>query len=135
MPKNGVFCLISFVTDPTLVNTAFTFYLHNFFQPVMRVAENKAISEPGQTTRVHRRYDQVQTPFDRLCATETLSPEQRAQLTALRDQTNPRQLLGRIRAQRAHIFSLPHAQPEEDQIVYGTLTQIPDPRLEHARAQ
>ena len=108
---------------------------HNLFQPVMRVAEKTIVSEPGQPTRIRRRYDDARTPFDRLLATETLSPEQRARLTALRKRTNPRQLLDQIREQLAHIFSLPLAQPGEDQIVHDTLTQIPDPRLEHAPAE
>jgi len=105
---------------------------HNLFQPVMRVVEKTVISEPGQPTRIRRRYDEPRTPFDRLLATESLSPEQRASLTALRKQTNPIQLLEQIQKQLAHIFSLPPAQPGEDQIVFDTLTQIRDPRLEHA---
>lgn len=108
---------------------------HNLFQPVMRVAEKMVVSEPGQAQRIRRRYDDARTPFDRLCSTETLSPEQRARLTALRKRTNPRQLLDQIHAQLAHIFSLPPAQPGEDQIVYDTLTQIHDPRLEHVLAE
>jgi hypothetical protein len=105
---------------------------HNLFQPVMRVAEKTVLSEPGQPTRIRRKYDDARTPFDRLLASESLSPEQRATLTALRKQTNPMQLLKQIQQQLALIFSLPSAQDGEDQIVYDTLTQIPDPRLEHA---
>jgi hypothetical protein len=105
---------------------------HNLFQPVMRVAEKTLVSEPGQPTRIRRRYDEARTPFDRLLATESLSPEQRARLTALRQQTNPIQLLKQIQEQLAYIFTLPPAQDGEDQIVYDTLTHIPDPRLEHA---
>jgi hypothetical protein len=105
---------------------------HNLFQPVMRVAEKTVVSEPGQPTRIRRRYDDARTPFDRLLATESLSPEQRAMLTALRKQTNPLQLLNQIQEQLARIFALPPAQDGEDQIVYDTLTQIPDPRLEDA---
>jgi hypothetical protein len=105
---------------------------HNLFQPVMRVAEKTIASEPGQPTRVRRRYDDARTPFDRLLATESLSPELRATLIALRKQTKPMQLLEQIKAQLALIFSLPPAQDGEDQNVYDTLTKIPDPRLEHA---
>lgn len=65
---------------------------YNFFQPVMRLTEKTTISVEGQCPRVKRRYDQARTPFDRLCATETITPERREQLEALRDQTNPRQL-------------------------------------------
>jgi hypothetical protein len=98
----------------------------------MRVAHKRVLSEPGQRTRIQRRYDAARTPFDRLCATEALSPQQRARLTALRDQTNPRLLLAEIQAQLEYIFSLPCAQPDETHIAYDTLTQIPDPRLEGA---
>jgi hypothetical protein len=108
---------------------------HNLFQPVMRVAGKIVISEPGQPTRIRRRYDDARTPFDRLLATEALSPEQRAHLSALRKQTNPIQLLDQIKRQLALIFSLPPAQDGEEQNVYDTLTQIPDPRLEHAPAE
>jgi hypothetical protein len=108
---------------------------HNFFQPVMRVAEKIVVSEPGQRTRIRRRYDDARPPFDRLCAAEAFSPEQRAQLTALRERTNPRQLLAQIEAQLAYIFSLPCAEPGETQNVYDTLCSLPDPRQEGALAR
>ena len=105
---------------------------HNLFQPVMRVAEKTIVSQPGQPTRVRRRYDDARTPLDRLLATESLAPEQRARLTTLRQQTNPIHLLKQIKDQLALIFSLPLAQDSNDQNVYDTLSKIPDPRLEHA---
>jgi hypothetical protein len=43
----------------------------------------------GQPSHITRRYDQAQTPFDRLCATGALSDAQRQELQALRDRTNP----------------------------------------------
>jgi hypothetical protein len=102
---------------------------HNFFQPVMRVVEKTVVSEPGQRTRIRRRYDDARTPFDRLCAAQAFSPERLAQLTALRERTNPRQLLAQIEAQLEYIFSLPCAEPGETQNIYDTLSHIPDPRL------
>jgi hypothetical protein len=93
----------------------------NFFQPVMRVAEKTIIAEDGQRTKIRRRYDAARPPFDRVCATEAISLERRAQLTALRDQTNPRQLLATIRELIDQIFSLPNAVPGEVQDVYDTL--------------
>jgi hypothetical protein len=93
----------------------------NFFQPVMRVAEKTVITEDGQRTKIKRRYDAARPPFDRVCATEAISHERRAQLTALRDQTNPRQLLATIRKLIDQIFSLPNAVPGEVQDVYDTL--------------
>lgn len=105
-------------------------HYHNLFQPVMRVVEKTVISLPGERTRVRRRYDDARPPFDRLCAAQALSPEQRAHLTALRERTSPGQLLAEIQAQLEYIFSLPCAQPDQDQNVYDTLTYLPDPRQE-----
>jgi hypothetical protein len=93
----------------------------NFFQPVMRVAEKTVVTVEGQRSRTKRRYDDARTPFDRVCAAHAIPDEQRAQLTALRDQTNPRQLLAEIRELIDHIFSLPNTVPGEVQNVYDTL--------------
>jgi hypothetical protein len=101
---------------------------HNLFQPVMRVVEKTIVPAPDGRTRVRRRYDDARTPFDRLRATQALSPEQLARLTALRERTNPRLLLAQIEDQLSHIFSLPCAQPDERQNVYDTLSYLPDPR-------
>jgi hypothetical protein len=101
---------------------------HNFFQPVMRVVEKKVVSEPGQRTRIRRRYDLARTPFDRLCAAKAFPPERLAQLTALREQTNPRQLRNQIQTQLDYIFSLPSAEPGDTQNVYDTLSHTHDPR-------
>ena len=94
---------------------------HNFFQPVMRVQEKIVVADTDRRTRVKRRYDQAKTPFDHLCATNAISPERRTQVTALRDQTNPRQLLAEIRALIDYTFSLPGAVPCETEDVYQTL--------------
>ena len=93
----------------------------NFFQPVMRVAEKTVIAVHGQRTKIKRRYDAARPPFDRVCATDAISPERRAQLTALRSQTSPRQLLTEIRELIDRIFSLPNAVSGEVQDVYDTL--------------
>ena len=100
----------------------------NFFQPVMRVAEKTVIAEDGQRTKIKRRYDAARPPFDRVCATEAISHERRTQLTALRDQTNPRQLLATIRELIDLIFSLPNAVPGEVQNVYDTFEYKDDPK-------
>jgi hypothetical protein len=95
---------------------------HNFFQPVMRVKEKIIIAEQGQRTHTRRRYDEAQTPFDRVCAAGALSSERRTQLEALRDQTNPRKLLAEIRQTLDLIFSLPGAVPGRTENVYDTLS-------------
>jgi IS30 family transposase len=108
---------------------------HNFFLPVMRVAEKQVLSEEGQPTRIRRRYDCARPPLDRLCETNALSTEQQERLLALRRQTNPRQLLAQIRQQLDYIYSLPNAREGEPQVVYDTLSEIPDPRPQAAQAR
>jgi len=90
----------------------------NLFQPVMRTVEKTVVSAPGQRTKFKRRYDQPRTPFERLCATNALTPERRSELETLRDHTNPRQLREEIYALIDHIFSLPGAQPGKTENVY-----------------
>jgi hypothetical protein len=57
---------------------------YNLFQPVMHLAEK--IVE-GDTVR--RKWDEAQTPFQRLLATAVLSQEQQERLQTLYEQTNP----------------------------------------------
>ena len=66
---------------------------YNLFQPVLHLVE-KTASGP----RVRRKWDQAQTPFERLAATGALSSQRRADLEALRDHTNPRALRREIHA-------------------------------------
>ena len=94
---------------------------YNLFQPVMRLTEKTVIATEGQSTRIKRRYDPAQTPFDRLCTTTALSQPQREQLQALRDRTNPRQLRQEIYDRLDDLFSLPGAVPGETEDVYQTL--------------
>jgi hypothetical protein len=108
---------------------------HNFFQPVMRVAEKIVVSEEGQPTHIRRRYDQARTPFDRLCDMKVLAPDVQARLTTLREQTNPRQRLAQIEAQLDYLFSLPCRTPDHPEVVYDTLSEISDPRPEREAAR
>jgi hypothetical protein len=94
---------------------------YNFFQPVMHLAEKTVIPVEGRSARVKRRYDQAQTPFDRLCATNAISDEIRHRLQALRDQTNPRQLRREIYEVLDYLFTLPCATPGVTEDVYQTL--------------
>jgi hypothetical protein len=82
---------------------------YNLFQPVMRLSEKTSIREEAQPSRIKRRFDEAATPFDRLCATKAISPEQKERLEALRDQTNPRQLRQQIYDLIDYIASLPGA--------------------------
>ncbi len=99
---------------------------YNLFQPVMHLVEKKVVLEDGQPSRVIRRHDQARTPFDRLCATDSILPEHRERLEALRDRTNPRQLRREIYDLIDHIFSLPGAVPGVTEDVYRTLFTRPD---------
>jgi hypothetical protein len=95
---------------------------YNFFQPVMRLAKKIIIpGEDGQPARVKYRYDEARTPFDRLCQTGSMIQEHQEQLTALRDQTNPRQLRQDIYDWIDYIFALPGAAPGVTENVHLTL--------------
>jgi transposase InsO family protein len=93
---------------------------YNLFQPVMRL-DQKIVNAENETRHIKRRYDQAQTPFDRLCATTAISPERRMELEMLRDQTNPRQLRQEIYDMIDALFALPGALPEQSEDVYQTL--------------
>ena len=94
---------------------------YNFFQPVMHLVEKQVTPITGQLAHVKRRYDQAQTPVDRLCATDAISEADRQRLHSLRDQTNPRQLRQAIYALRDRLFALPAAVPGSSQDVYQTM--------------
>ena len=95
---------------------------YNFFQPVMRMVEKTVIREEGRSIRIKRRFDDASTPFDRLCATEAITEEQRNCLHALRDRTNPRQLRNEIDELLDQLFALPCALPGFTENVHDTLT-------------
>lgn len=59
---------------------------HLFFQPVQ-----KLVSKTRVGARAVRRYDRAQTPWQRLCAANVLSPAQRAEWETVY-QLNPLQL-------------------------------------------
>jgi hypothetical protein len=66
---------------------------YNLFQPVMHLHEKKVDGD-----KVRRKWDQAQTPYQRLVATGVLSQEQQARLQALYEQTNPLKLRDEIYA-------------------------------------
>jgi hypothetical protein len=94
---------------------------YNFFQPVMHLTEKVILPDPEHATRVKRRYDQAQTPFDRLCATPAISDADRHRLQALRHQTNPRPLRREMYDLLDYLFTLPGAVPGVTEDVYQTL--------------
>jgi len=96
---------------------------YNFFQPVMHLVEKEVIQEDGQPARVKRHHDEARTPFDRLCQTDAILPEDREQLEALRDSINPRRLRQEIYDAIEHLFALPGALPGATENVHLTLAQ------------
>ena len=87
----------------------------------MHLTAKLIIPVEDQPARVKRRYDQAQTPFDRLCATNAISNEDRQRLQALRHQTNPRQLRQEIYELLDYLFTLPCATPGITEDIYQTL--------------
>lgn len=96
---------------------------YNFFQPVMRLAEKRIIHEEGRKNHIKRKYDQAQTPFDRLCATGCLDDGVKAQLQRQREATNPRQLRQEIQEGLRRLRQLPLADPGQPEDVRQTLLQ------------
>lgn len=94
---------------------------YNLFQPVLHLDQKIFSPTENGTGRIKRRYDQAQTPFDRLCATPALSPEHRLELEKFRQQTNPRQLRQEIYDMIGHLFAIPGAGSEQTEDVYQTL--------------
>ena len=60
---------------------------YNLFQPVLHLVGKKVVDG-----KLRRKWDQAQTPYQRLLASRILSPEQESRLAALYAATNPRQL-------------------------------------------
>jgi hypothetical protein len=99
---------------------------NNFFQPTMHLKQKVFVRQEGQPSRVIRRHDTPRTPFHRLCQTDAISPEHKAQLQALRDATNPRQLRQQIYDTVEEILSLPNATPGRTESVFETLSHSVD---------
>jgi hypothetical protein len=84
--------------------------------------EEKLITPLGDgRSRVKRRYDTAQTPFDRLCATGKLDPAVRKKLEQLRRETNPRQLRQEIGRMLDKLQALPQAREGRREEVHATL--------------
>jgi hypothetical protein len=84
---------------------------YNFFQPVLHLVEKTV--DPTTPTRLRRRWDDAQPPFDRLGATNALAGERQTALETRRAQTNPRALRRAIYARIDRVLALRH--PADDQ--------------------
>jgi hypothetical protein len=80
---------------------------YNLFQPVMHLSEKLVEGD-----KVRRKWDEAQTPYQRLLATGVLSPEQQERLQALYEQTNPLQLRKEISTGLAVLWDGALAQNE-----------------------
>lgn len=80
---------------------------YNLFQPVMHLTEKIVEGD-----KVRRKWDQAQTPYQRLLATGVLSPEQQERLNALYEQTNPLLLREEIYTGLAVLWDTALAQNE-----------------------
>ena len=94
---------------------------YNLFQPVMHLVEKTVNPQDGQPTRIVRRHDTAQTPFDRLCATGAIAEPERIRLETLRAQINPRQLRQQMYGLLDELFTLPCAVPGVTEDVHQTL--------------
>jgi hypothetical protein len=94
---------------------------YNLFQPVMHQVKKTLIPLEDGSTRIQRWHDRARTPFERLCETNAISPQRRAEIEALRDRTNPRQLRQEIYDALPRLFDMPNALPGQPQNVYDTL--------------
>ncbi len=98
---------------------------YNFFQPVLHITEKIQVAAEGQRPHLKRRYDTAQTPFQRLCAGQAITPEQQKALEQLRQQTNPRRLRQEIRALIDRIAALPLAAGPVD--VHDAIAILAEP--------
>jgi len=72
------------------------------------------LTAEGRRSHLKRRYDTAQTPFERVCAANAITPERRQLLEQLRQQTNPRRLRQQIYALIDAIAALPLAEGPVD---------------------
>ncbi len=86
---------------------------YNFFQPVLHLQQKHRIQAEGEI-HILRKWDEAQTPLERLCATAAIAANAKARLRAQRDQTNPRQLRAEIYRLRDELFDLPLVSRPQD---------------------
>ena len=91
----------------TMMNTLYDkmWLYYNFFQPVLHVQEKLCEGEHDI-----RRWDQAQTPYQRLLSTTALSSEQQSCLQQLYEQTNPLVLRREIYRLLAMVWETPLSQ-------------------------
>jgi len=78
---------------------------YNLFQPVLHLCEKTVVDG-----KVHRKWDEAKTPYERLLTSKMLGPEQQARLQHLYEQTNPLALRQEIYQHLAGLWDLPSAE-------------------------
>jgi transposase InsO family protein len=79
---------------------------YNLFQPVLHLCEKTIVDD-----KVHRKWDQAKTPYERLLDSGILSPEWQARVPQLYEQTNPLQLREAIYRQLATLWEAATTEP------------------------
>jgi hypothetical protein len=82
----------------------------NFFQPVQQL-----VSKTRDGARVRRLYDRARTPYQRLCATDALTPAKCQELETLYQSLNPLQLRRQIEAELERLWALAAPDPHRSQ--------------------
>ena len=82
---------------------------YNLFQPVLHMVAKEVVDG-----KVWRRWDQAQTPYQRLLSSGVLSPEQEARLATLYAETNPRQLRNSIYQAIERLWDCPRSTTTTD---------------------
>jgi hypothetical protein len=78
---------------------------YNLFQPVLHLCEKTVVEG-----KVHRKWDEAKTPYERLLASKMLGPEQQEHLQHLYEQTNPLALRQEIYQHLAGLWDMPSAE-------------------------
>src|SRR6266487_3454943 len=78
---------------------------YNLFQPVLHLCEKTVVDG-----KVHRKWDQAKTPYERLLTSKMLGPEQQVRLQHLYEQTNPLALRQEIYQHLTGLWDMPSAE-------------------------
>lgn len=81
---------------------------YNIFQPVLHLTAKEIVEN-----RIKRKWDEAQTPYQRVLAKGVLRSEQETKLAALYDQTNPRQLRRVIYQTIDRLWDKPKGAPDQ----------------------
>jgi len=78
---------------------------YNLFQPVLHLCEKTVVAG-----KMHRKWDEAKTPYERLLSSKMLGPAQQERLQHLYEQTNPLALRQEIYQHLAGLWDMPSAE-------------------------